>query len=447
VVTNRILRIVGMTVIASCAVVRLARAQSAEAELLFDEADRLMTAGKVAEACDAFEASNRIEARAGTLIRLGQCREQNHQLASAWSAYRDALSRAKDPNKRRIATGQIAAIEPRLSYLTVIVSDANRVDGLAIARNGKPLDRALWNRALPIDGGDYEIVSTAVGHDAWTTRATVPAEGGKVVVETVKLQPQHKPADAAPPEPQVHADEAARPVQRVNPEPEAVASDATRVEDSRPQRQAEPPEAAKPAAQPQLVTGNAMRGVEPVTPAPRPRSAEPAPPELHARSVDAPRLGEAAPPAPRARSADPPKPAVPIATTVPGGSRSDPSDALAGPRSGLGGRRKVALGVAGIGGGALAAGVVLGLQAKARAQDAHALCPEPTRCGEAAQANALIAQGQSKAMFANVSYGVAAACVVSAAVLWFTGGAPAPDRLSVAPRLGHSPGVDVMVRF
>ena len=422
-VTNRILRVVGMTVIASCAVVRLARAQSAEAELLFDEADRLMTAGKVAEACDAFEASNRIEARAGTLIRLGQCREQNHQLASAWSAYRDALARAKDPNKRRIAAGQIAAIEPRLSYLTVIVSDANRVDGLAIARNGKPLDRALWNRALPIDGGDYEIVSTAVGHDAWTTRATVPAEGGKVVVETVKLQPQHKPADAAPPEPQVHAGEAARPVQRVNPELEVRVGDATRGEDGRPEPQTGPvdargaAEAAKPAAQPQFVTGDAMRGVEPVAPAPR------------------------------ARSADPPKPAVPIATTVPGGSRSDPSDALAGSRSGLGGRRKVALGVAGIGGGALAAGVVLGLQAKARAQDAHALCPEPTRCGEAAQANALIAQGQSKAMFANVSYGVAAACAVSAAVLWFTGGAPAPDRLSVAPRLGHSPGVDVMVRF
>jgi cytochrome c-type biogenesis protein CcmH/NrfG len=59
------------------------RAQSAEAEALFTEGDTLMKQGKVAEACEAFEASNRIEPRAGTLIRLGECREQNHQLASA----------------------------------------------------------------------------------------------------------------------------------------------------------------------------------------------------------------------------------------------------------------------------------------------------------------------------------------------------------------------------
>src|SRR4051812_8166985 len=63
---------------------RAAHAQSAEAEQLFREGDRLMTEGKTVEACDAFEGSNRIEPRAGTLIRLGECREKNHQLASAW---------------------------------------------------------------------------------------------------------------------------------------------------------------------------------------------------------------------------------------------------------------------------------------------------------------------------------------------------------------------------
>src|SRR3954471_19716733 len=80
-----------------------ADAQSAEAEALFNEGDKLMAAGQLAQACDAFESSNRIETRAGTLVRLGECREQNHQLASAWSAYKDALTRAKDPRKHDIA--------------------------------------------------------------------------------------------------------------------------------------------------------------------------------------------------------------------------------------------------------------------------------------------------------------------------------------------------------
>src|SRR5438477_7089606 len=89
-----------------------ARAQSAEAQALFNDGAKLMKQGKLAEACDAFEASNRIEARAGTLIRLGECREANHELASAWSAYKDALTRVKDPKKQKLATARIAEIEP-----------------------------------------------------------------------------------------------------------------------------------------------------------------------------------------------------------------------------------------------------------------------------------------------------------------------------------------------
>src|SRR5689334_4104980 len=59
-----------------------AHAQSAEAEKLFNDGNKLMDAGKLAEACAAFEASNRAEPRAGALIRLGECREKTQQLAS-----------------------------------------------------------------------------------------------------------------------------------------------------------------------------------------------------------------------------------------------------------------------------------------------------------------------------------------------------------------------------
>ena len=106
---------------------RIAHAQSAEAEALFDDGNRLMADGQLAPACEAFEASNRVEPRAGTLILLGLCREQNQQLASAWSAYKDALIRVKDPNKRELARGKVVALEPRLSYLTVSVSDGSAV--------------------------------------------------------------------------------------------------------------------------------------------------------------------------------------------------------------------------------------------------------------------------------------------------------------------------------
>lgn len=164
-----------------------AHAQNAQAERLFEEGNKLMADGKLAEACAAFEASNRVEPRAGTLIRLGECREQDHQLASAWSAYKDSLNLATDPRKQKFATTRAASLEPRLSYLTVAVSDQSRIRGLVLTRNGTSLDPMLWNRALPVDGGDYVIAARAPGYETWQRMVHVPAEGTKLGVDVPAL--------------------------------------------------------------------------------------------------------------------------------------------------------------------------------------------------------------------------------------------------------------------
>lgn len=164
-----------------------AHAQNAQAERLFEEGNKLMADGKLAQACAAFEASNRVEPRAGTLIRLGECREQNEQLASAWSAYKDARNLATDPRKQKFATTKAAALEPRLSYLTVAVSDQSRIRGLVLTRNGTSLDPVLWNRALPVDGGDHVIAARAPGYETWQKTVHVPMEGAKLSVDVQAL--------------------------------------------------------------------------------------------------------------------------------------------------------------------------------------------------------------------------------------------------------------------
>src|SRR5947209_1281523 len=125
----------------SLAIGARALAQSPAAAALFAEGDHLMEVGKYAEACEKLVASNRIEPGAGTLIRIGQCREKTQQLASAWSAYDEGLARAKDPKKRAFAAERVAALEPRLSRITISVA---AVTGLVIARNGAVVDPALW---------------------------------------------------------------------------------------------------------------------------------------------------------------------------------------------------------------------------------------------------------------------------------------------------------------
>jgi len=165
-----------------------AHAQSARAETLFDDGDRLMAEGKLPEACDAFEASNRIDPRAGTLIRLGECREQNHQLASAWSAYKQALDRVKDPRKREFAAARIAALESQLSHLTVSVAGDSQIEGLTLTRDGTSLEAALWNQPQPVDGGDYLIAARAPDHEGWQTTVHVDTTGAKVTVEVPQLK-------------------------------------------------------------------------------------------------------------------------------------------------------------------------------------------------------------------------------------------------------------------
>lgn len=181
--------------------IRTAAAQNAAAEALFTDGEKLLKEGKLAEACDAFEASNRLEPRAGTLINLGTCREQNQQLASAWSAFKDALSRVKDPKKKKIAETRVKAIEPRLSYLTISVPDESRVEGLIVLRDAQPVDPALWNRGIPVDGGRYVVSGRAPGHEEWATTIEVPVEGAKITVEVPRFKELVKLVEPPPDEP------------------------------------------------------------------------------------------------------------------------------------------------------------------------------------------------------------------------------------------------------
>ena len=304
-----------------------AHAQSAEAEAMFNEGDKLMAAGKLAEACSAFEASNNMDPRAGTLIRLGECREANHQLASAWTAYKDALNRVKDPHKRDIATAKVSELEPKLSHLTIVVG-AHKVDGLAITRDGKPVEPVMWDRSLPVEGGVYTIGASAPGYVEWKATITVPPERGDVQAPIPELAPLPKP----------------------------------------------------------------------VTPPPTPST-----------KLEQPEGDENEPP----------------------------------PSSGLTMRRKVAIGAAGVAAGGLVAGIVLGITAKGKRDDAFKLCPDPsTPCADAQKATDLTSSGHSLAIGADVAFGVAAAGAIAAGVLWVTGKPESASRIAITPN-----SISIMGRF
>lgn len=169
-----------------------AQSRAAEAEQLFRDGKRLMGEKKYGEACAAFDASYKLDPLSTTLLNLADCREKNAQYASAWGAFLEAermtRANAKDAPLNNTAKDRAAKLEPRLSFLIINVPDESRVEGLLISRNGVSVERASWNRAIPVDGGEYVIEGKAPGHEPWSTRVTLKAEQDKQSVDVPKFK-------------------------------------------------------------------------------------------------------------------------------------------------------------------------------------------------------------------------------------------------------------------
>jgi hypothetical protein len=187
----------------------LGQPAGAQAEELFRQARDLLAAGKIAEACSAFDESEKLEPAVTTLLNLAGCREKQGQLATAWGLFLDAARQtrsAADATSRQlheVAQARAKKLEPRVSKLTVNVPPQSQIDGLEVARGVDRITAGMWNRALPVDGGTYTITAHAPGSTAWSTKVTVGAEGDTKTVEIPDLRnlPRDlgKPATLPPP--------------------------------------------------------------------------------------------------------------------------------------------------------------------------------------------------------------------------------------------------------
>ena len=181
-----------------------AQSASVQAQSLFDDGRKLLDAGKIPEACAAFESSEKLDPVVTTLLNLAECRELNHQLATAWGLFVDAgrMTRdAKDAKSQRFAktaASHAKKLEPRLSKLTITVAPEHQVAGLEITRNDEPVTAASWNHALPIDGGTYTIKVSAPGHVAWTVDKTIKVEGDAQTIDVPALDDAPTPVATAP---------------------------------------------------------------------------------------------------------------------------------------------------------------------------------------------------------------------------------------------------------
>ncbi len=170
-------------------VIGLARLSIADpnqaADATFEHGRDLMAKKQYAEACAAFEQSQRLDPQSGTLFNLADCEVQLGKLATAWGRYRE-LERTDSNHERRALSAQLAAqLEHRMPRLVIAVSA--RPARLHVVLDGVD-STALVGVPIPVDFGDHTIAADAPGFHATTTTTTVDEEG-KVVRVDVRLDP------------------------------------------------------------------------------------------------------------------------------------------------------------------------------------------------------------------------------------------------------------------
>ncbi|HMJ52569.1 MAG TPA: hypothetical protein VK540_10850 [Polyangiaceae bacterium] len=170
---------------------------TATAQALFDEARRLMGEGRYSEACPKLDESQRIDPGWGTLINLADCHEHIGRTASAWSEFLQVASgsrQAGQSDRAQAAKARAAALEPRLSKLTIAVSELNLPAGFEIKRDQSVVGPAQWGTPVAVDPGEHLVEASASGKRSWRRTIVVGDEGEKNEVYIPPLEddvPRH----------------------------------------------------------------------------------------------------------------------------------------------------------------------------------------------------------------------------------------------------------------
>ncbi|HET9930972.1 MAG TPA: hypothetical protein VFQ35_09805 [Polyangiaceae bacterium] len=164
----------------------LARAQSAAqiaAEARFTEGVRLMKADRCEAALTEFRASQALDPASGTLLDIGYCEVRLGHVASAWFAYRQALSLAQASRKEhheRIARRELDALEPQLAYWSLRVP-AGSAD-VSVEVDGSRVEREVWSAGTPADPGAHQIRVFERGAPKWERSFSLVA-GQRLVLD------------------------------------------------------------------------------------------------------------------------------------------------------------------------------------------------------------------------------------------------------------------------
>lgn len=172
------------------------------ARSLFDQARKLMAEKKHAEACPKFAEAMRLDPGGGTQLNLAICYQEQGRTATAWMEFKDALSKARADgraDREKIAQERIAALEPKLSKVTLEVAPASEAPNLEVTLDGRLIGKASWGTPIPIDPGEHSVTATASGKKPWSTKVVIGASADLRTIKVPALESSEQAAAAPTP--------------------------------------------------------------------------------------------------------------------------------------------------------------------------------------------------------------------------------------------------------
>src|SRR6202008_1069110 len=104
---------------------------------------------------------------------------------SAWTTFKAAAAAArsaKQEERGQVARERAAALEARLSRIVLNAPPYAASTIQEVTRDGRPVSRASWGIAVPVDPGRHVLAAVGVKGGRWTQEVNV-AEGETATVE------------------------------------------------------------------------------------------------------------------------------------------------------------------------------------------------------------------------------------------------------------------------
>ena len=169
-----------------------AHAGPTPADAAFKKGRDFLKAGKFAEACAAFEESQRLDPQLGTQFNIAQCDEKIGQIATAWAIYRDLADHDTNGARQGKSAKLADALWLRLPKLKIEVVDPPK--GLVVTLDGGDITAEL-GKEQPVDSGSHAIEASGTDVKPW--HKDIDGEAGKTTPISIRLDPTDEAAARA----------------------------------------------------------------------------------------------------------------------------------------------------------------------------------------------------------------------------------------------------------